>query len=134
MTAAYVHTLASDPYLWLEDVSSPKAMAWVDEHNARSTAILQSDPRYQQYYDEALAIAQAEDRIPVGGSSAAALQFLAGRDPRARHLAAHHAGELSHRAAGLEDGARPRRARRGREGELGLERRGLRCSPPSAGA
>jgi prolyl oligopeptidase len=67
MTAAYAQAPASDPYLWLEDVSSPKAMAWVDEHNARSTAILQSDPRYQQYYDEALALAQAEDRIPVGG-------------------------------------------------------------------
>jgi prolyl oligopeptidase len=67
MTAAYAQTPANDPYLWLEDVSSPKAMAWVDEHNARSTAILQSDPRYQQYYDEALALAQAEDRIPVGG-------------------------------------------------------------------
>jgi prolyl oligopeptidase len=66
MTAAHAQTPANDPYLWLEDVSSPKAMAWVDSHNARSTAILQSDARYQQYYDEALALAQAEDRIPVG--------------------------------------------------------------------
>ena len=55
-----------DPYLWLEDVSSPKAMDWVNAHNARSTAILEADPRYQDYYDEALAIAQAKDRIPVG--------------------------------------------------------------------
>ena len=57
---------ADDPYLWLEDVSSAKAMEWVNAHNARSTAILQADPRYQDYYNEALAIAQAKDRIPVG--------------------------------------------------------------------
>jgi prolyl oligopeptidase len=54
----------NDPYLWLEDVSGPKAMAWVDSHNARSKAILEADPRYQQYYNEALEIAQAKDRIP----------------------------------------------------------------------
>jgi prolyl oligopeptidase len=56
----------SDPYLWLEDVSSPKALAWVEQHNAKSTAVLQSDPRYQPYYDQALALVQAKDRIPVG--------------------------------------------------------------------
>jgi prolyl oligopeptidase len=55
-----------DPYLWLEDVSSPKAMQWVEAHNAKSMAVLQSDPRYQEYYDEALALAQAQDRNPVG--------------------------------------------------------------------
>ena len=36
-----------DPYLWLEEVSSPKALAWVEQHNAKSTAVLQADPRYQ---------------------------------------------------------------------------------------
>ncbi|HET8750652.1 MAG TPA: prolyl oligopeptidase family serine peptidase [Sphingomicrobium sp.] len=63
---AGAQTASGDPYIWLEQVSSPKAMSWVDQHNARSTAVLQSDPRYQQYYNEALAIAQAEDRIPYG--------------------------------------------------------------------
>jgi prolyl oligopeptidase len=64
--AAAVQTspAGNDPYLWLENVSGPKAMAWVDSHNARSQAILESDPRYQQYYNEALEIAQAKDRIP----------------------------------------------------------------------
>ena len=57
---------ADDPYIWLEDVSSPKAMQWVEEHNAKSTAVLEADPRYAQYYKEALDIAQAKDRIPVG--------------------------------------------------------------------
>jgi prolyl oligopeptidase len=57
---------AEDPYLWLEEVSSPKALAWVEQHNQRSTAVLQADPRYQPYYEQALAIAEAKDRIPVG--------------------------------------------------------------------
>jgi prolyl oligopeptidase len=66
MSAARAQNASNDPYLWLEDVSSPKAMAWVDAHNARSTAVLEADPRYQQYYKEALEIAQAKDRIPSG--------------------------------------------------------------------
>jgi prolyl oligopeptidase len=57
---------SDDPYLWLEDVSGPKAMQWVEAHNARSTAVLEADPRYAQYYKEALTIAEAKDRIPVG--------------------------------------------------------------------
>jgi len=55
-----------DPYLWLEEVSSPQALAWVEQHNAKSTAVLQSDPRYQPYYEQALTLLQAKDRIPVG--------------------------------------------------------------------
>jgi prolyl oligopeptidase len=66
MSGAHAQSDGNDPYLWLEDVSSPKAMAWVEAHNARSTAVLESDPRYQQYYKEALEIAQAKDRIPYG--------------------------------------------------------------------
>ena len=55
-----------DPYIWLEDVSSPKAMEWVNAHNERTTSALEADPRYQRYYSEALDIAQAKDRIPSG--------------------------------------------------------------------
>ena len=57
---------SDDPYLWLEDVSSPKAMQWVQAHNAKSTAVLEADPRYARFYSQALDIAQAKDRIPVG--------------------------------------------------------------------
>ena len=64
MSSVAAQTASDDPYIWLEQVSSPKAMAWVDAHNARSTGVLQADPRYQAYYNEALTIAQAEDRIP----------------------------------------------------------------------
>ena len=61
-----------DPYIWLEDVYGAKPMAWVEQHNAKTTTALEADPRYQRYYSEALAIAQAKDRIPVGS-------FLAGQ-------------------------------------------------------
>ena len=57
---------ADDPYIWLEDVSGQRAMDWVNSHNAKTQAVLEKDQRYQQYYNEALAIAQAEDRIPYG--------------------------------------------------------------------
>jgi prolyl oligopeptidase len=56
---------ASDPYIWLEDVASPRAMEWVKAHNAASLRVLEGDPRYATLYDEALAIGGAKDRIPV---------------------------------------------------------------------
>jgi prolyl oligopeptidase len=65
-TALHAQAPADDPYLWLEEVSSPRAMDWVNAHNAKAQAVLEADPRYQQYYTEALAIAQAKDRIPFG--------------------------------------------------------------------
>jgi len=57
--------VGDDPYLWLEDATSPRAMAWVDAHNAVSTQRLESDPRYAELYQQALAIAGAKDRIPT---------------------------------------------------------------------
>ncbi|MEO7177580.1 MAG: prolyl oligopeptidase family serine peptidase [Allosphingosinicella sp.] len=71
-TSAAAQAGADDPYLWLEEVSSPRAMEWVNAHNAKTQAVLEADRRYQPYYDEALAIAQAKDRIPFG-------RFLNGR-------------------------------------------------------
>lgn len=53
-----------DPYLWLEELSSPRAMEWVNARNAYSTKILEADPRYATLYEEALTIAAAKDRIP----------------------------------------------------------------------
>jgi prolyl oligopeptidase len=64
--AARAQPPADDPYVWLEEVSSPRAMDWVNAHNAKAQAVLEADPRYPQYYDEALALAQAKDRIPFG--------------------------------------------------------------------
>jgi prolyl oligopeptidase len=62
---------AEDPFLWLEQVDSPRAMDWVRAENAKTVAVLDQDAHYPQMYKEALTIAQAEDRIPepnvIGG-------------------------------------------------------------------
>src|SRR5688500_14503735 len=55
---------ADDPYLWLEEVESPRAMTWVKEHNTRTLGTLQGDPRYARYHAAALKILEAKDRIP----------------------------------------------------------------------
>ena len=54
---------AEDPFLWLEDVEGERSLAWVRERNQRSLGTLQSDQRYQRFYDAALKIAEARDRI-----------------------------------------------------------------------
>lgn len=57
----------NDPYIWLEDKDGAKALAWVEAENAKTLPRLQNDPRYQTFYQEALAIASAKDRIPMPG-------------------------------------------------------------------
>lgn len=62
--AAFATTDATDPYIWLEDVQSPRVDAWVAEKNKHSLGTLQSDPRYEGLYQQALDILQSRDRIP----------------------------------------------------------------------
>ncbi|MES2902742.1 MAG: prolyl oligopeptidase family serine peptidase [Pseudomonadota bacterium] len=57
---------ADDPYIWLEEVTSPKVDQWIAAHNAPTFAELEADPRYKTFYDAALAIAEAKDRNPTG--------------------------------------------------------------------
>src|SRR3974390_995774 len=52
---AFAAASAADPFILLEEVPPPRAMGWVDAHNAASTEVLTADPRYQTLYDEALA-------------------------------------------------------------------------------
>ena len=54
----------ADTNIWLEEVSSPQAMAWVEHQNETTTNRLEADPRYARNYAEALEIAGAKDRIP----------------------------------------------------------------------
>ncbi|HEX3886505.1 MAG TPA: prolyl oligopeptidase family serine peptidase [Phenylobacterium sp.] len=54
---------AVDPFRWLEDIDSPRSMAWVEGQNARSAKRLEGDPRYEVFRKEALAIFTAQDRI-----------------------------------------------------------------------
>ena len=66
MTHAQTPSAPTDPYIWLEEFTSPRAMDWVNAHNAKTATALEADRRYPQLYTEALAIAEARDRIPVG--------------------------------------------------------------------
>ena len=55
----------NDPYIWLEEVDSARAMQWVQAENSKTLGVLEKDPRYGGFYEEALAIAEAKDRIPA---------------------------------------------------------------------
>ncbi len=54
----------NDPFLWLEEVESERALAWVRERNQRSLGVLQGDPRFATLNAQALEIVNATDRIP----------------------------------------------------------------------
>jgi prolyl oligopeptidase len=53
-----------DPFQWLEEMEGERALAWAGEENARTLGVLQADPRYQRFYNQALSIYQAKDRVP----------------------------------------------------------------------
>ncbi|WP_420137905.1 prolyl oligopeptidase family serine peptidase [Sphingomonas sp.] len=55
----------NDPYIWLEQISSPESLQWVEKENSRSLAVLETDPRYAGLYADAVKIAEATDRIPM---------------------------------------------------------------------
>ena len=53
-----------DPFIWLEEARSDKALNWVETENQRTTAHMMADPRFAQLKAEALAIYDSEDKIP----------------------------------------------------------------------
>jgi len=70
-TPAAAVATADDPFIWLEQVDSTRAMDWVRAENTKTAAVLEQDARYPVLYREALTLAQAQDRIPqpniIGG-------------------------------------------------------------------
>ncbi len=56
-----------DPYLWLEDVEGERALAWVRQQNERSLGALEGDARFAHLRADALALANSQDRLPLGG-------------------------------------------------------------------
>ncbi len=62
----------TDHFIWLEDWTGDRAMSWVNAENAKTTDVLEKDPRFAGFYDNALSMAQAKDRIPgasfIGGT------------------------------------------------------------------
>ncbi len=55
---------AKDPYLWLEDVTGEKALAWVKERNAESKAELTRDEAFGKLDERLLKILDSTDKIP----------------------------------------------------------------------
>jgi prolyl oligopeptidase len=60
---AQTESAGDDPYLWLEDVEGPNALAWARGQNEVSQAELEAHPLFQPIHDRALEILTSDDRI-----------------------------------------------------------------------
>jgi prolyl oligopeptidase len=56
-----------DPYLWLEETDSTKALDWVKARNAESVKAYGSSPAFEKTRDEILEIMDSDARIPYVG-------------------------------------------------------------------
>lgn len=54
---------ADDPFLWLEEVEGSRALAWVEERNARTLEELEASPVYQPILERTRQILDSQDRI-----------------------------------------------------------------------
>lgn len=52
-----------EKYQWLDDVSSPRSLAWVKAENERSAKILEVDPRFAGLEAAALKVLESPDRL-----------------------------------------------------------------------
>ena len=52
-----------DPFLWLEEIESARALDWAREQNERATEFLEAHPLFEPIHERNLAILTAEDRI-----------------------------------------------------------------------
>ena len=64
VNAQAMNSAPNDPYLWLEDVQGEKALAWVRDRNAVSTAQLQAQPVFADNRAKVLAVLDNRDQIP----------------------------------------------------------------------
>ena len=55
---------AEDPYLWLEEVQSDKALTWARQRNAQSQAVLEAVPVFKGNREKILAVLNNRDQIP----------------------------------------------------------------------
>jgi prolyl oligopeptidase len=96
--AALAQDTKPDPFAWLEEIDSPRSMAWVERQNARTADRLERDPRYEVFRREALAIFTAEDRIPAPHFRAGGVDNL-WQDAKHVHGLWRHASLDSYRTA-----------------------------------
>src|SRR5712692_5969606 len=50
-------------YLWLEEIDSKAALAWVDKQNIRSLTVLEAEKSYQAIFNRLLQINNSKERI-----------------------------------------------------------------------
>jgi prolyl oligopeptidase len=54
-----------DPYLWMEEVESEKALAWAKERSEADMAVIEAVPEFADIHAQLLEIYNSKDRIPV---------------------------------------------------------------------
>jgi prolyl oligopeptidase len=54
----------ADPYVWLEDVTAERSLAWARDRNAVSQRELEAQPDFKPIQDRLLAILDSKERIP----------------------------------------------------------------------
>src|SRR5512134_1632994 len=64
ITASLASSAHDDPYLWLEDVTGDKALAWVKQQNAATQPAIESSPGFEALHERLLAIYNSRERIP----------------------------------------------------------------------
>jgi prolyl oligopeptidase len=62
-TSAPVDGQQSDPFIWLEDVESARALDWVEAKNAATVAQLTRHPSYDSIFQRTMQILDSDDRI-----------------------------------------------------------------------
>src|SRR5262245_27447650 len=62
--AATPPAASDDPFLWLEDIDSPRALAWVKEHNDATEKRLAPFSENGALFRDALAALDSTSRIP----------------------------------------------------------------------
>ena len=119
-----------DPFLWLEDVQGEKALSWVKEHNAKSTALLEARKEYKPIYARTLEILDSKENIPLPELHGETVYNFWKDDAHERGLW-RRTSLASYRTAApaVGDGARRRRAREG--GRQGWVWHGADCLPPA---
>ena len=56
--------MTEDPYLWLEDVDSARALTWVRERNAKTEALLQARPGFDARKQAIREVLDSKEQIP----------------------------------------------------------------------
>jgi prolyl oligopeptidase len=65
LSAKYSFAQQEDKYLYLEEPTSDRAMAWVKAENARTAKVLEADPRFAAYQADALKVAEDPNRLAM---------------------------------------------------------------------